>query len=107
MSHSRASAGPEPLRASQLAELAAAIGGGGSVAGVRRLAGGLSSWVHPLEMRTGRRRHRVVLRRYRPHSSGTATRAERESKILALLAGTGLPTPEPLWSDPHGGLFGR
>ena len=48
-----------------------------------------------------------MLRRYRPQVFDTSGRAEREWKILTLLAGTGVPAPEPLWLDPRGITFGH
>jgi aminoglycoside phosphotransferase (APT) family kinase protein len=98
---------PEPLRAGQLAELAAALGPRVSIAGARRLPGGMTSWVHALDVRTTSGPRRVVLRRYRPQPYDTTERAEREWKLLALLAGTGVPAPQPLWFDPQGAMFGR
>jgi len=95
----------EPLRALQLAELARVLGPRTTIVRVRRLSGGLASWVHALDVRTPSGPRRVVLRRYRARLFDTSERAEREWKILTLLSATGLPTPEPLWFD-RGALFG-
>ena len=64
------------------------------------------SWVHALDVRTPGGLRRVVLRRYRPQSFDTSERAEREWKVLTLLAGTAVKAPEPLWFEPRGAMFG-
>jgi aminoglycoside phosphotransferase (APT) family kinase protein len=95
----------DPLRASQLTDLARSLGTGTTIAHARRLPGGLMSWVHALDVRTPSGPCRVVLRRYRPQSFDISERAEREWKVLTLLAGTGVMAPEPLWFD-RGAMFG-
>ena len=97
----------EPLRARELAELARILGPGTTIARARRLPGGLASWVHALDVRTPHGPRHLVLRRYRPQVFDTSERAEREWKVLTLLAGTGVPAPGPLWLDSRGITFGH
>jgi aminoglycoside phosphotransferase (APT) family kinase protein len=96
----------DPLRAGQLADLARALGTGTTIARARRLRGGAMSWVHALDVRSPSGLRRMVLRRYRPQPFDISGRAEREWKILTLMAETGVPAPEPLWFDPRGVMFG-
>jgi len=68
----------------------------------------MTSWVHGLDIRTRSGSVlRTVVRRYRTELFDTPERAEREWKVLSLLAGTAVPAPEPLWFDQPGSLFGR
>jgi hypothetical protein len=76
----------DPLRVSQLTDLARSLGTGTTIFHAQRLSGGLMSWVHALDVRTPSGLRRVVLRRYRPQPFlDTSARAEREWKVLKVV----------------------
>ncbi|MEX2229470.1 MAG: phosphotransferase [Dehalococcoidia bacterium] len=79
-----------------------AVGAGASVVRVRRLRGGWSAAVHALDVRAadGAMR-RLVLRRYvrADWLAREPDLAEREARVLTLLAGTAVPTPRLVGVD--------
>ena len=90
-----------------LAWVCNAIGRGARVALLRRLRGGVSGATHRIDLvDAGGRRHSVVLRRFLRPDWGYPGLAEREAAALEVLAGTGVPAPELMASDPSGAHCG-
>lgn len=88
-----------------LAWVAASLGPGSRVVGLRRRTGGFNSAVHRLTVERGGRRTFVVLRQY-PNEPGLRAAMEQEIANLELVAGSGLPVPSVLAADPAGAATG-
>jgi len=74
---------------------------------VRRLRGGLGAQTHVLTLEApDGSRERVVLRRHFVRETLNPERAEREFRILELVADAGIPSPRALHLDAHGEYFG-
>ena len=88
-----------------LAWVLANAGRGATITSVRRLYGGTSSAVHAVNLRDARGvLRRLVLRRHvRADWLGREPNlAEREARVLELLAATDVPAPEPVAVDAGG-----
>lgn len=89
--------------------MAEEFGAGASVTAVKRLRGGVTSAMHLLTVEDAHgQRHRAVLRRWMAseHADG-AERVRREAHVLGQLAGTDLPSPRVLRTDPTGSSGGE
>jgi len=94
--------------ADQLQRLCDAVAGGGHVARVRRLPGGLQCGMHAVDLvaTNGERLH-LVVRRYTPQQAeGDPGVCRREWQTLTLLAHGGAPAPRPVFLDGDGAIFG-
>jgi aminoglycoside phosphotransferase (APT) family kinase protein len=99
---------PPPGRAA-LARLCEVLLPGSRLRRIRRLAGGISSGMHVMEVDApSGERHGFVLRRY---SDWWVARdplvSQREFSVLQALVETHVPAPRPLWLDAEGVLLGR
>ena len=99
---------PPPTRAA-LERLRAALEPNGRLGEVRPLGGGISSFMHAVELVSpGGARREVVMRLYGDDRLERNPRvAEQERVALEALYAAGLPVPELLLADPDGEMFGR
>jgi aminoglycoside phosphotransferase (APT) family kinase protein len=94
---------PRPVEALEWA--ARAIGKSATVGRVRRLRGGTSTTMHAVDVIDRRGSvHRLVLRRYVNERwvAEEPDLAEREARVLDLLAGSNVAAPRPVAVDPDG-----
>jgi aminoglycoside phosphotransferase (APT) family kinase protein len=91
-----------------LAVMAAAVQPGSRVRTIRRLRGGISSGMHSVELvGADDARSWVVVRRFGAwRLQNFPQAAEQEWAALTALARVGAPTPQPLWLDADGAVFG-
>jgi len=91
-----------------LAAIAATVRPGSVVGAVTRLRGGVASGMHAVQLRgPGDATRWVVVRRYgRWRVENDPLVAQREWATLAALERVAAPTPQPLWLDADGTVFG-